>query len=702
MKNNLILTICFLGLAFSAYSKSDDLNLMPYPREIILGIEKVRLKPEFAIEVFAEENDKIASDAINRFLIRLRRKTLVYFEQEKIELNQEVDAATLLVNISSKAEPFIGVDESYQLSISMDTITLDAKNTIGALRGLETLYQMISADERGYYIPEANIIDSPRFKWRGMHVDVARHFIPFSLLLKNIDAMSMVKMNVLHLHLSDDEGFRVESKLYPQLHEKGANGRYYTQEQLKKLVKYAANRGIIVIPEFDIPGHTRSWFAGYPELASMPGEYKPGPRFVFDSNAAREELAEAVKSAPTPTIDPTKESVYDFLDKFFAEMIDIFPAPYFHIGADENNGAAWENNPNIVKFMKDNGMKGTHELHTYFVNRVYTVLQKHNRKLIGWHEAFSENIPKDIIIQAWIPENAPTPAVPIRIIADAGNPLIISTGFYLDLFLPAHIHYLNPELTTKYNNQIWGGEAALWSELNDENSFEGRAWPRTASIAERLWSPAETNDVEDMYRRLFALSDELEFIGLNHRLNVRRYLSSLANGNDIDAPLAVLETLSPFWGYKRLGMSMMLPQALKYETVPLIGLPDIVEIDSEVEWHFRKNIQAFLEDNDIKTKQEIKNQLTKWNIASKVLSEQVEFAPNLKTLDTYTGRIIEATEIGMEALDGNLTESDKVDKIARLNKMKLRTDLVEIRILDEIIGLVNGDLTGLKRTFSIY
>jgi hexosaminidase len=701
MKYNIILLL-FLFMAFNSYSQIENLKVLPYPLEITQGIEKFRITPEFAIAVSAEEKDKIISDAINRFFERARRKTLIYFKQEKIELNQKIDGASFQVNIRSKAEPLIGVDESYQLSIFKDKINLNANTTIGALRGLETLFQMILADETGYYIPETEITDSPRYKWRGMSLDVARHFISFDILLKHIDAMSMVKMNVLHLHLSDDDGFRVESKLYPKLQEKGSNGKYYTQEQLKTLVKYASDRGIMVVPEFDVPGHTRSWFAAYPELSSIPGEYKPGPRFVFDPNTPREKLAEAVKFAPTPTIDPSKEYVYDFLEKFFGEMVVIFPSPYFHIGADENNGAAWKQNPKIGQFMVDNNIKDTHELHAYFVNRLHKILHKYNRTVIGWHEAYSEKLPKDIIIQAWIPQNAPMPAVPPLVIADGGNPVLISIGFYLDLFLPSHIHYLNPEIPSIEHNNIWGGEAALWSELVDENGFEERAWPRTASIAERLWSPADINNVNDMYRRLYLLSDDLELAGLNHRLNVRRYLSSLANGNDITAASSVLETLSPFWGYRRLGISMMMPQHLKYETLPLIGLQDIVEVDSEVEWYFRKHIEAYLGFNDSNARLEIENQLKKWNNASKMLIEQIKYAPNLNSLNAYTGRIIEATEIGLKALNKNMTESEKAEAIRQLHSMKVRTDVVEIRIIDEIEGLVNRNLPELIKYFSMY
>jgi hexosaminidase len=689
----ILLLVLMITTGFVGFTQNETFNVIPYPFKVIQNEGVFRVNSEFSIALQSTQDDKILEDAANRFAFRLRCKTLAYLKQERVSLNQTFNNARMSVQVKSKAVPSIGVDESYVLSVTPESIILKSNTTIGALRGFETLLQMVSADKDGYFIPATEIVDEPRFKWRGMMVDVARHFLPIEILKKNIDAMAVVKLNVLHIHLTDDEGFRVESKLYPKLHQLGSNGRYYSQSELVDLVKYASDRGIIIVPEFDLPGHSRSWFAGYPELASAPGPYKPGPRFTFDPSAPREQLAEAVKSAPTPTLDPTREEVYDFLYNFFGEMANIFPAPYFHIGADENNGAAWQKNPKIVQFMNDRKMKDTHELHSYFVNRVYGILQKHNRTMIGWQEAYSNGLQKDVIIQAWVAQDDPTmKAVPPLEIAQKGNPVLISTGFYLDLFMPSSVHYLNPEYSANMDKNVLGGEAALWSELVDENSFEGRAWPRTASVAERLWSKANITDVDDMYRRLYILSDELEASGLNHRLNTRRWLSVLANGTSTDAASLVCGILAPFKGYMRLAISMMQPSNLKYETVPLVNLPDFVEVDSEVEWKFRKLVGLYLKDRNLNAEKEIENQLKKWAEASLQVEQQVWKAPNLKILESYSDRIIKATEIGLKALKGTLNETQKADAMKQLKAMKLRTDMVEIRILDEIQALVSGKL----------
>ncbi len=187
---------------------------------------------------------------------------------------------------------------------------------------------------------------------------MARHFIPVDVLKRNIDGMAAVKMNVLHWHLYDDEGFRLESKRFPKLQEAGSNGQYYTQEQVRDLVAYAHDRGIRVLPEFEMPGHSRSLFAGYPELASGPGPYKVEPG---GSEAA---------------MDPTREETYKFIDKFVDEMTRLFPDEYLHIGGDEVDGHQWDANPKIQAFMHAHGMKTNQDLQAYFNQRVQKILQQ--------------------------------------------------------------------------------------------------------------------------------------------------------------------------------------------------------------------------------------------------------------------------------------------------------------------------------------
>ncbi len=203
---------------------------------------------------------------------------------------------------------------------------MSAPNPLGVLRGLETFRQLVVSTPQGPELPVVDIEDHPRFPWRGLHLDVSRHWMPIEVVKRNLDGMAAVKLNVFHWHLSDDQGFRVESKRFPKLQQLGSDGLFYTQEQVREVIAYAQDRGIRVVPEFDMPGHTTSWLVGYPQLASAPGPYQIERNWgVFD-----------------PTLDPTRESTYQFLDAFIGEMAALFPDPFFHIGGDEVTGQQWK------------------------------------------------------------------------------------------------------------------------------------------------------------------------------------------------------------------------------------------------------------------------------------------------------------------------------------------------------------------------
>ncbi|GAB4018974.1 hypothetical protein GCM10028808_55090 [Spirosoma migulaei] len=675
-------------------------NLMPYPRSLQGGSGKLRLTAAFSIQLSGAATDQTLDAATNRFLRKLNARTLVYVEQQRVVLNNQSGEPLLAIEVNRQASPSIGGDESYQLTIDGTKASLSAPTTLGALRGLETVLQLVKADEKGYYLPEVSISDSPRYPWRGMMVDVARHFLPLDILKRNIDAMATVKLNVLHLHLSDDEGFRVESRVFPKLQELGANGQYYSQAELKELIRYAADRGILVYPEFDLPGHSTSWFAGYPELASAPGPYTPGHRYKIKPGASRGEAIATIMKSATPTIDPTEESTYKFLDKFIAEMTTVFPAPYLHIGADENNGAAWKNNPQIVQFMKQKGFNEVHQLQAYFVNRMHALLKKHHRTTVGWEELYGADLPKDVVVQVWGALGGKRPS-PLEI-AQQGNPVLISKGFYLDYFYPAYFHYLNANLPSATDPNVLGGEAALWAEVVDENSFETRAWPRTAAVAERLWSPATVIDVDAMYRRLFILSEQLQAGGLNHQLNTERLLASLCNGQDPQQPLQLLQTLAPARGFGRIMTQFTAPVATKYQSVPLVDLPDLISPDSKAAWQFRKAVDTYLKTKDPIVKMTLTNQLMAWKEAAEHIPSLVPTAPNLTLLATYGAKIAQATQIGLQVLEQSPNETDKAALLQTLKGLKGKGDTLEMLILPEIQALVSGTLTTLPMNFGSF
>jgi len=268
--------------------------------------------------------------------------------------------------------------------------------------------------------------DQARYPWRGLMIDACRHWIPKDVILRNLEAMGSLKMNVLHWHLTEYQGFRVESKTFPLLHELGSGGQFYTQEEIKEVIEYAADRGIRVIPEFDLPGHSTSWFVGYPELASAPGPY------VLDS----------IFGVLLPVMDPTREEVYAFLDQFFGEMAALFPDPYIHIGGDEVNATQWNENPDIRSFMEVRGLEDAHALQAYFNLRLQKILAGHGKKMMGWDEIIHPDLPKEgIVVQTWRDHGSLWES------ARKGNNAVLSAGYYLDYKKPASYHYgIDPQV----------------------------------------------------------------------------------------------------------------------------------------------------------------------------------------------------------------------------------------------------------------
>ena len=316
--------------------------------------------------------------------------------------------------------PAYGDDESYILKITGNKIFLAAETETGIIYGLESLLQLVREQDDQWVLPELKMFDRPRYGWRGLMIDACRHWIPKEVILRNLDAMATVKMNVLHWHLTEYQGFRVESKVFPKLHEMGSNGDYYTQDDIREVVEYAADRCIRVVPEFDLPGHSTSWFVGHPELASVPGPYVLDTTFmVLD-----------------PVMDPTREEVYDFLDQFFEEMTGLFPDKYLHIGGDEVSPTHWLGNPLITGFMKEHGLEDHHELQAYFNVRMQKLLDKHGKTMMGWDEIIHPDLPVDgIAVQTWRDHASLWES------ARNGNQAVLSAGYYLDYKQPASYHY---------------------------------------------------------------------------------------------------------------------------------------------------------------------------------------------------------------------------------------------------------------------
>jgi hexosaminidase len=512
-----------------------QLDLMPWPAHITRQQGSLALNG--APHIRLTGGDERVHHAIKRFIHELSVQTGDPFDRSPGKPPQGPLFVIQCAGPGLKVQA-LDEDESYHLSVRQNGIELTAPNPLGIMHGLQTLLQLVQDGPRGWIIPAVRIDDAPRFPWRGLMIDVSRHFMPLWALERNIDGMAAVKLNVLHLHLSDDEGFRVQSKKCPRLTEHASDGLYFTQAQVRHLIAYARDRGIRIVPEFDIPGHAVSWLVAYPQLSS-------GPAPTGLVRSARDQLR--------PPLDPTNKQTYKIINKVFGEMEELFPDAYFHIGGDEVEGKYWSQDPKIQAWMHAHNIANTTALQTYFTLRVQRIVAKHGKHMEGWDEILDGKLPKDSLIQSW--RGADSVANSARL----GYKTVLSAGYYLDLMHSAAEHYgVDPlggpsaSLTPSQQAKIIGGEAAQWTEYVTPEILDNRLWPRLGAIAERLWSPASVTDVNSMYRRLAVLNRNLQWLGLQQQISTRTMLGRIA-GDDMPMPLLVTlaQALEPVKDYNR-------------------------------------------------------------------------------------------------------------------------------------------------------
>jgi hexosaminidase len=604
------------------------LSLMPLPADLAFDEGSFRVEADFTIGALSDVGP-VVRKAAARFQARLAGRTGLFLSQDVFASLSWTEGTSLFLKFAREGKLEPNEDESYLLLVGSTRIVLDAPTELGVLRGLETLLQLLASDDKGFYFPCLQIADRPRFTWRGLLIDAGRHFMPVDVIKRNLDGMAEVKLNVLHWHLSEDQGFRIESKIFPKLHELGSDGFYYTQDQVRDVIAYAADRGIRVMPEFDIPGHSTSWFVGYPELASAPGPYRIERRF----------------GVMEPSFNPVDERVYAFFDAFFGEMAALFPDPYIHIGGDENEGKAWDANPAVRAFKKDRGLADNHALQAYFNGRILEILSAHGKKMIGWDEILQPDLPRDIVIQSWRGRDALVKA------AKLGYAGILSNGFYIDLCQPASFHYANDPLpddaglSESERKLVLGGEATMWSELVSPETVDSRIWPRTAAIAERLWSPASVRDVEDMYRRLDAVSLRLEECGLTHIKNRDMLLRRLAGTDDIDALRNFVDVVEPLKQYKRHS------QGLTYtQFSPLTRIADAAFPESRTARLFAAAVDDFLKDKDRQTAADLREQLEWWKANQAALIPLLQGSAALREIEPVAADLARLADAGLAAL----------------------------------------------------
>ena len=683
VKSFISMKYSYLFIAFfllSIVGKAQQTDLMPVPASVVINKNNFRLSPNFSIAITGKADDRLYKEA-SRFFQRLSERTGLFFKTWNVTKENVNPLASLQIHANKKGIVQINMEESYELVVDEAKISLKSETDIGAIRGLETLLQLISADQNGFYFKGVTIKDSPRFAWRGLLISQPYHFMPMDVVKRTLDAMAMVKMNVLHLYISDDQGYTIESKVFPKLHQQASGGNYFTQVQIAEIIQFADQRGIRIVPEIDLPGHSTAILTAFPELASIPRAYQLQDHWgVFD-----------------PTVDPTKEKNYIFLDTLLTEVASLFPDHYFHIGGDENTGRDWVKSIPIQAFMKEKGLNSTVSLQNYFNRHIQQILKRSGKTVVGWDEILmkkmedstakahfekgefdqliEQEVPKDIVVQSWRGMEA------LLSSAKNGYKSILSKGYYIDLVQPTSYHYLNdpipfrnkviiPDseanlnrfeseiikkiqngqkiLTSKEEELIIGGEATMWTEHVSAETFDSRVWPRSAAIAERLWSPATVRDVDDMYRRLDIISLQLEWVGSTHLKNKEMMLRRIAGVENIQALENVVDFIEPLKGYKRNAANNF----TKYSPYSL--LVDIAVPDPSPLRAFNKLVDSLTQQRTAIQIKSLYRQLNFWKsnhqlvqamaINKPLLTTLVKHSAALNTISNYTIEFLEMKE----------------------------------------------------------
>ncbi len=656
---------------------SESLALMPWPRRVTRTDAALELSaPRWSVNwsgVCTLRLERIAA----RVTERMTRST--------------GSGAHLSIDCASASSPYpdLDDDESYLLEISSEQARLTAATEWGVLRGLATLAQLSVA---GRTLPGVSIADAPRFAWRGLMVDTARHFIAVATLLRTLDAMALVKLNVLHLHFTDDQAFRFGSRAFPELVGRGSGGQYYSEDELRKIVAHAAELGIRVVPELDVPGHTTSWLAAHPEWGA--GRVSQAPSSNFGVHSA--------------CLDPTRDDVYVALALLFDDVVRVFPDRFVHIGGDEVSPKWWRDSAVVQQFMQLHGIVDIDALQRLFNERLADLLLERGRMMVGWDEIAHPDLPRTSVVQSW--RGGPSRD---RAVAQ-GFDCIFSAGYYLDLFYPADLHYAydpqspavdlialdqrvraDPRLAHVRDGLGWasefagrsavdvspgdspegrvlGGEACMWAELVTDDIFEVRVWGRLPAIAERFWSPRSIRDEADMYLRLAHSRPMLaELVGVDIEQRRHALFAGIGvDGAELEALRDLFDAIEPTKWYSRLlgesalrarvaGSNVAVERPYSVDT----RLNRVVDyIDPASAWvprfnaAVRASIDGSADDRDTAVLDAAAGRWRRQRGVVRTLSARI---PAIAELDTISARLARLADVVDAALAAELTEAHR-------------------------------------------
>lgn len=533
-----------LLLIFNNLFSQNQLPVIPYPTEVILNSGSFLINNKTVIEADA-----------NMFEAQYLQKSI----KQKTGLDLKIVSQALNVPKISLIFDYdlpdhSGIKEPYQLTISNNAIVIKAEYNQGIFYGIQSLLQLFPSDKKNEIsIPCLKINDNSKYKWRGMHLDCARHFFPKEFIKEYIDYLAMYKMNTFHWHLTDDQGWRIEIKKYPKLTEVGAwrngsmighytdqkfddkrYGGFYTQDDIKEIVAYANQRHITIVPEIEMPGHAMAALAAYPEYSCTGGPFEVGKTWgVLDD------------------VFCPKDETFTFLENILTEVIDLFPSKYIHIGGDESPKVRWKVCSNCQKRIKDENLKDEHELQSYFIQRIEKFVNKKGRKIIGWDEILEGGLAPNAAVMSWRGTEGGIAAAKQNhfVVMSPGSHCYfdhyqgepknepIAFGGYTTL---EKVYSFNPtpkELSSDEAKYILGAQANLWTEyIETPSHVEYMIFPRMLALSEVLWGTSIPEKYADFQNRVIQHFDIFEAKGINYSksiFEITTKTSSSLNNNGI-------------------------------------------------------------------------------------------------------------------------------------------------------------------------
>jgi hexosaminidase len=571
MKKCILMLGSFLTVLFAMGQQEDNqLNLLPVPVKSIRTAGYFTLQKEISIEAPS---------------VKSLEPTLQFLKQRlsiptgyKVSINNQPSSASIKLILNQQTDPLIG-KEGYHLSVKANTVTLRANEAAGLFYGVQSLIQLLPAaiennklaSATTWKIPCVEITDYPRFGWRGLMFDVSRHFFTKQEVKDFIDQMARYKFNVLHWHLTDDEGWRIEIKSLPALTTKGSKrvdktgyfgtfwpplpneplnyGGFYTQEDIKEVVQYAKEHFVEILPEIDVPGHSLAAIVSYPELSGTPGaenyRVRSGEKIMdWHTNGTFSALI-------NNTLNPSSEKVYTFLDKVFTEVAALFPFDYIHVGGDECAKNFWEKNEEVKLLMKKEGLNSMNEVQAYFEKRVGKIISSKGKKLIGWDEILEGGLAENAAVMSWRGEKGGIEAAKLK------HEVVMSptTFAYLDFMQGDEIIepkvYASLRLNKAYEFEpvpagvdpkyIKGGQANIWTEqITNTRHLQYMTWPRSFAIAESVWSPKEKKNWNNFIQRVEQQFKRLDSRDINYARSIYDPIFTCTNNNG--EPLINLST----------------------------------------------------------------------------------------------------------------------------------------------------------------